>query len=112
MHVILDYIVDQKFAAIEPLEDELDGMEETVLAAVSRFHPAELIHRRRDLVALRKSVFHEREILTRICRRDCPFVSEKAIFHYRDIYDHLAKFFELVRCTTWSPASWKCTCRC
>jgi magnesium transporter len=50
---------------------------------------------RRDLLALRKSIFHEREILTKICRKDCPFVSEKAIFHYRDIYDHLAKFFEL-----------------
>ena len=96
MHVILDHIVDHKFAAIELLEDELDRTEETMLAAVSRFNPAELIRLRRDLMALRKSVFHEREILTKICRKDCPFVSDKAIFHYRDIYDHLAKFFELV----------------
>ena len=96
MHVILDHIVDHKFAAIELLEDELDRMEETMLAAVSRFNPTELIRLRRDLMALRKSVFHEREILTKICRKDCPFVSDKAIFHYRVIYDHLAKFFELV----------------
>ncbi len=95
MHVILDHIVDHKFAAIELLEDELDRTEETMLAAVSRFNPAELIRLRRDLMALRKSIFHEREILTKICRKDCPFVSDKAIFHYRDIYDHLAKFFEL-----------------
>ena len=27
--------------------------------------------------------------------KDCPFISEKAIFFYRDIYDHLSKFFEL-----------------
>jgi len=26
---------------------------------------------------------------------DCPFITDKAIFHYRDIYDHLAKFLEL-----------------
>jgi magnesium transporter len=26
---------------------------------------------------------------------DCPFITEKAIFAFRDIYDHLAKFFEL-----------------
>jgi len=95
MQVILDHIVDHKFDAIELLEDALDRVEETILASVSRFNPAELVRLRRDLMALRKSVFHEREILTRICRRDCPFVSEKAIFHYRDIYDHLAKFFEL-----------------
>jgi magnesium transporter len=95
MHVILDHIVDNKFTAIELLEDELDSTEETMLADVSMFNPAELIRLRRDLMALRKSIFHEREILTKICRKDCPFVSDKAIFHYRDIYDHLAKFFEL-----------------
>jgi magnesium transporter len=96
MHVILDHIVDHKFIAIELLEDELDRTEETMLADVSRFNPAELIRVRRALMVLRKSVFHEREILTKICRQDCPFVSGKAIFHYRDIYDHLARFFELV----------------
>ena len=95
MHVILDHVVDQKFVAVEALEDELDAVEEAMLANVSHFNPAELIRLRRDLLSLRKSLFHEREILIKICRKDCPFIAEKAIFHYRDIYDHLAKFFEL-----------------
>lgn len=95
MHVILDHIVDQKFVAIETLEDQLDATEEKMLADPAGFSPAEMLNLRRDLLALRKSLFHEREILVKICRKDCPFISEKAIFHYRDIYDHLAKFFEL-----------------
>lgn len=44
---------------------------------------------------LRKSLYHEREILVKINRLDCPFIPEKALIAYRDIYDHLAKFFEL-----------------
>jgi magnesium transporter len=95
MHIILDHIVDQKFLAIEALEDELDTAEDAMLADASNFNPAELVRLRRDLLSLRKSLFHEREILVKICRKDCSFISEKAIFHYRDIYDHLAKFFEL-----------------
>jgi len=95
MHVILDYVVDRKFLAIEALEDELEAREEAMLADVSNFIPAELLQSRRDLLSLRKSLFHEREILIKICRKDCPFIPEKAIFHYRDIYDHLTKFFEL-----------------
>jgi magnesium transporter len=95
MHVILDYVVDQKFLAIEGLEDELEVREEAMLADVSAFKPAELLQSRRDLLSLRKSLFHEREILIKICRKDCPFIPDKAIFHYRDIYDHLTKFFEL-----------------
>jgi magnesium transporter len=95
MHVILDRIVDQKFVAIEALEDELDAAEEEMLADPESFNPTEMLRLRRELLALRKSLFHEREILVKICRKDCQFISEKAIFHYRDIYDHLAKFFEL-----------------
>ncbi len=95
MHVILDHVVDQKFLAVEALEDELDTMEEGMLADISSFNPGELISLRRDLLNVRKSLFHEREILVKICRKDCPFVADKAIFHYRDVYDHLAKFFEL-----------------
>lgn len=95
MHLILDHVVDRKFVTIETLEDELDDVEGAMLGDASSFNPAELIRFRRYLLSLRKSLFHEREILVRICRKDCPFISEKAIFHYRDIYDHLVRCFEL-----------------
>jgi len=95
MHVVLDYVVDEKFKAFEALEDELEEAEDEVLNNPSGFRPSELIRLRKGLVNLRKSLFHEREILVKICRMDCPFISEKAVFHFRDIYDHLAKFFEL-----------------
>jgi magnesium transporter len=96
LHVILDHIVDEKFRAIEALQEELDMAEETVIEAPASFKPEALLQLRRNLLVLRKSLFHEREILVRICRRDSPFVSEGAIYHYRDIYDHLAKFFEAI----------------
>lgn len=95
LHFILDQVVDQKFVAIEELEDELNKAEEAILADLSTFNPADLLHLRQDLLDVRKSLFHEREILVKICRLDCPFISKKAIFFYRDIYDHLSKFFEL-----------------
>jgi len=95
LHVILDHIVDQKFVAIEAFESELDKAEEAILSDSSNFNPATLLNLRRDLLALRKSLFHEREILVKICRKDCPFIQDNALFLYRDIYDHLTKFFEL-----------------
>jgi magnesium transporter len=77
------------------VEDELEEAEETVIDNPEKFNPADLIHLRRCLLNLRKSLFHEREILVKICRLDSPFINDKAIFHFRDIYDHLAKFLEL-----------------
>lgn len=95
LHVLLDYIVDAKVAAVEALEEELDAMEEPILADPARFNPADLLHLRRDLLALRKCLFHEREVFVRVCRKDCRFVPEKALVFYRDVYDHLVKFFEM-----------------
>jgi magnesium transporter len=94
-HIILDLVVDQKFVAIEALEEALNNTEDSILADISLFKPADLLHLRRDLLSLRKSLFHEREILVKICRKDCHFIPEKALLYYRDIYDHLTKFFEL-----------------
>jgi len=95
LHIIMDYVVDNKFVAIEALEDELDNAEELLINDTTKFNPSELIRLRRNLLMLRKGLFHEREILVKICRKDCQFVSDKAIYHFRDIYDHLSKFFEL-----------------
>lgn len=94
-HVLLDYVVDKKFIAVEALEEELNQSEDLILADQTNFDPANLLRLRRDLMALRKSLFHEREILVKLCRKDSIFIPEKAILYYRDIYDHLAKFFEL-----------------
>jgi magnesium transporter len=95
MHIILDHIVDQKFHAIESVEDELEEAEESVMDNPEKFNPADLIRLRRFLLNLRKSLFHEREIFVKICRLDSPYIGEKAVFHYRDIYDHITKFLEL-----------------
>jgi len=95
LHVVLDYVVDEKYKAFEALEDELEIAEDEVIDSPEDFKVSELLRLRKDLVNLRKSLFHEREILVKICRMDCPFIPDKAIFHFRDIYDHLAKFFEL-----------------
>jgi len=95
MHLIMDKIVDQKFLAIEAIEEALDNDEEVILTDLARFDPSTLLHSRKDLLAIRKSLFHEREVLGKIARKDSAFIPEDAIYFYRDIHDHLSKFYEL-----------------
>jgi magnesium transporter len=95
MHKVLDFLVDEKYGAFDTMEDELEEAEDFLIDKVSEFEPVRLLHLRRNLVSLRKSLYHEREILVKINRLDCPFIPEKAVIQYRDIYDHLSKFFEL-----------------
>lgn len=96
LHSILDDLIDRKFTFIEAIQDEIDALEEKIHAVTTEFDPMLLLDRRRQLITLRKSIFHEREMLIKICRRDLPFISEKAGYYFRDIYDHLTKFFEFI----------------
>ncbi|MFZ2339745.1 MAG: magnesium transporter CorA family protein [Bacteroidales bacterium] len=95
MHIILDYIVDQMAEAVEKAEDDIDRAEEAILSSPATFDPSMLTYLRRNLLGLRKSLFHEREILVKISRNDCEWVPEKASVHYRDIFDHLTNFLEM-----------------
>ncbi len=95
MHIILDFIVDQKFKAFESIEETLENSEENMVNNPSTFNALELQLLRRDIQALKKSIFHEREILNKICRQENRLIPENIKFYYRDIYDHLTKFYEL-----------------
>jgi len=94
LHLLLDGIVDRKHIAIEAVQGELNTAEESIISESPAFKLSSLVSIRRDLLNLRRSLFHERESLTKICRRDSPFIGEKTIYHFRDIYDHLTKYFE------------------
>lgn len=95
MHIILDNIVDGLAEVVDNSEDNINHAEEEILASPATFDPARLIYLRRNLLNLRKNLFHEREILLKISRNDCKWVPEKATVHYRDILDHLSNFLEM-----------------
>ncbi len=95
MHIVLDYIVDQMADVVDKAETDIDQSEEEILDSPGTFDPSKLIYLRRNLLTLRKILFHEREILNKISRNDCEWVPEKATVHYRDIYDHLSNFLEM-----------------
>ena len=96
LHVLTDRIVDEKLDVIEILQEQLDDLEEAILRDGAEFQPANLIGLRRNLLRLRKSLVYEREILTKLCRRDSPYISAEAVYAFRDIADHLTKFFEVI----------------
>jgi magnesium transporter len=97
LHLCLDVIVDGALPAILSLEDDLDQAEELTLTRErDAVDPSDLLDLRRNLLAVRKSLFHEREVLMKICRGGSPSISDASLYHFRDVYDHIVKFAEEV----------------
>ena len=95
LHLLIDFVVDRKFLAIDQIETKLDNDEDEILQGSPGYDLSRLLDSRRDLNTIRKSVFYEREVLSKLIRQDSPFVVEKSVIFFRDVYDHLSRYYEI-----------------
>ena len=95
LHQVVDTIVDRKLIAVEKIEEKLDDDEDAILKDASSYNLGSLMDSRRDLQLIRKSLFHERELVGKLVRKDSPFLAEKSLIYFRDVYDHLSKYYEI-----------------
>lgn len=95
LHLIIDMVVDRKFQAIDQIEIKLDLDEDEILADTHDFDLSRLMDSRRSLMTIRKSVFYEREVISKLIRQDSLFISNQAIIFFRDVYDHLSRYYEI-----------------
>ena len=95
-HLVLDAMVDQYAPAIDHVDDRLDEAEEEILYRPTPGLLSKLLDLKRRIVLLRKTLVYEREILTRLARGEFALIDQREMVYYRNVYDHLVRFTELV----------------
>jgi magnesium transporter len=96
MYALIDAIVDNYFLVLERMGEDIEEVEEKLLAAPT---PEELetIHAlRRVALFLRKFVWPLREMLARLEKSGSPFVEDSTIVYLRDLYDHTIQVMDTV----------------
>lgn len=95
-HIILDSMVDEYVPLLDAMAERLDDLEEEVFhAKQNKATLPKLLHLKRRLSIVRKTLTYEREVLARMCRGDFDLISEHEAVYYRNVYDHLVRFSEL-----------------
>ncbi len=85
---LIDLVVDNYFVELEKFGDEVESLEDEVVARPS---PQTLrdVHRfKNGMIMLRKSLWPLREVIARLERRESPLISENLVIYFRDVYDH------------------------
>ncbi len=95
-HLILDEMVDEYAPVVERFGLELDRMETTMFANSTPKVLSKLLKLKRKVVFLRKTLILEREVLARLVRGEFSLVSNQEIVYYRNVYDHLVRYSELI----------------
>jgi magnesium transporter len=95
-HLVLDRIVDEFAPQVDHIQDRLDEIEMEVFATASQELILELIRTKRRVISLRKTLILMREMLARLTRGEFDLVDAREIAYYRNVYDHLVRYTELI----------------
>jgi magnesium transporter len=85
---LIDLVVDNYFVELERFGDQIESLEDAVVANPT---PQTLrdVHRfKNDMIMLRKSLWPLREVIARLERRESALISENLGNYFRDVYDH------------------------
>jgi magnesium transporter len=95
---ILAALTDSFFPVLETIDDELDGLEEAIIASPTDDQLARIFRLKRALTALRRVIDPARDLFQsapeQITGR--PGVPPAARDYFRDVYDHLLRISELI----------------
>jgi magnesium transporter len=95
-HLILDAVVDEYAPVVDRVASRLDALESRLFKDPSPKVLTEILGLKRLVVGLRKTLILEREVLARLVRGEFNLVDDREIVYYRNVFDHLVRYTELI----------------
>jgi magnesium transporter len=90
-HRLVDTLVDHYRPEIDKLEERIDELEESVFINPSSDLARVILKEKRDVALLRRIVTPQRDVVSRLARREFVDISTEMSFRFRDVYDHLVR---------------------
>ena len=97
LHGLLDLLVDGHFAAVQQLDDRIEGLDDLLFAEGGQ--EIQTVQRsayalRKSLVQLRRVVLPMREVVNSLMRPGLHVTAEPLVPYYQDVYDHVLRAIE------------------
>ncbi|MFO1067135.1 MAG: magnesium/cobalt transporter CorA [Geminicoccaceae bacterium] len=97
IYSILDFVVDNYGPVIESIRDEVDAIEDRIMARTLDQRDVRRIYQlRRELLRLRLTVAPTAEVCQRLQSRDLPSIDPELRPYFRDVSDHVHRVAEMV----------------
>jgi magnesium transporter len=95
-HHVLDAMVDEYAPVVDRVSARLDRLESNLFRNPSPKLLSRLLRLKRVVTGLRKTLILEREVLARLIRGEFQLVDEREVVYYRNVYDHIVRYTELI----------------
>jgi len=96
LYVLLDLVVDHAFPLLEIYGERIEGLENELLERPTEYTMEEIHALRRELLLMRRLLWPQREVLSRLFRQECPCIQHDTRVFLRDCYDHTVQILDLL----------------
>jgi magnesium transporter len=91
LYAIADGVVDGYFPVLDKIEDEIDDLQDDVIARPSRETLERLFALKRELIGLRRVLSPAREVYSQLTNRAQELIAPAHVPYFRDVHDHLIR---------------------
>lgn len=96
LYSLLDSIVDNYFPVIDSIVERVEDLEEQIFRKFDQRAIEDIFTLKKDLLALRKVLAPERDVLNVLIRRDLPIFDEHTLVYFQDVYDHVVRITDSI----------------
>jgi magnesium transporter len=96
VYALLDSVVDGYFPVVDAIAERTEDLEAAVFAGGDASTQSEIFALKKDLLAVRRVIGPERDVMNVLIRRDAPLFSTREITYFQDVYDHLLRITDAI----------------
>lgn len=91
VHALLDAMVDDYFPLMDQVADRVEDLEDTIFIKFDERSIETMFRLKKDLLAMRRVVAPERDVLNVLLRRQLPIFAAEDVAYLQDVYDHIVR---------------------
>ncbi|MCS7011800.1 MAG: magnesium/cobalt transporter CorA [Anaerolineales bacterium] len=95
LYRLVDYVVAAYMPIVEQMDREIDEIEDRLFVSPSPSTVERLFELKRALLAMRRTIAPQREVLNKLARDDYRVIDRRDRIFFRDIYDALVRLHDL-----------------
>lgn len=95
-YALLDAVIDSYFPVLESFGEQLEQLEDAVIDKPRNEHAAEIHGMKRNLLALRRAIWPQREMIHMLSRDASRHVTDQTRLYLRDCYDHTIQLMDVL----------------
>jgi magnesium transporter len=95
-YALIDAIVDSYFNILEVLGENIEALQEQVVAEPEQEDLQLIQHLKRDMLFFRKAVWPLREVIGALAKSDSTLIKKDVFLYLRDVYDHAIQVIDTI----------------